>query len=48
METESHRPFTVPIAWVALVAVFAIMRLMRRRQGDDKAGENSLKELASW
>lgn len=33
---------------VALILVFAVMRLTRRRQGDDNAGENSLKELASW
>jgi len=33
---------------LALVGVFVIMRLMRRRQGDDNAGENSLKELAAW
>ena len=33
---------------LALVVVFAIMRVMRRRQGDTNAGENSLKELASW
>lgn len=33
---------------VALVVVFVVMRMMRRRQGDDNAGENSLKELASW
>lgn len=33
---------------LALVGVFVIMRVMRRRQGDDNAGENSLKELAAW
>ena len=33
---------------LALVVVFAIMRVMRRRQGDTNAGENSVKELASW
>ena len=32
------------VSMLALVAVFAIMR----RQGDANAGENSLKELASW
>jgi ABC-type spermidine/putrescine transport system permease subunit II len=36
------------VSMLALVAVFAIMRVMRRRQGDANAGENSLKELASW
>ncbi len=33
---------------LALVVVFAIMRLMHRRSGDSNAGESSLKELASW
>ena len=32
----------------ALVLVFVIVRVMRRRQGDENAGENSLKELAAW
>ena len=36
------------VSMLALVVVFAIMRVMRRRQGDTNAGENSLKELASW
>jgi len=36
------------VSMLALVVVFAIMRVMRRRQGDANAGENSLKELASW
>jgi len=32
----------------ALLIVFAVMRAINRRQGDAKAGESSLKELASW
>ena len=32
----------------ALVVVFSIVRVSRRRQGDERATENSLKELAAW
>ena len=39
---------TLAASMLALIAIFAIMRIMRRRQGDSNAGQNTLKELASW